>query len=130
MVKQRENKKKPKFRRAEYSRYKKLRRSGWRKPRGRHNKMRTYLGGKSPSPSIGYSRQAELRGLHPSGRREALVENPSRLAGLNKETDAVRISGRVGARKAASIAAEAKKLGLKILNPPKARVKEEKGEKS
>lgn len=125
MVAQRDNKKKPKFVRSEGFRYKRLRKSGWKKPKGRHHKMRTYLGGKPLSPNVGYRRRRDLRGLHPSGFREVLVDNPAQLAALNKEKEAVRLSGRLGALKAAKIMEESKKLGLKILNPRKARVKEE-----
>ena len=51
--------KKPKFKRQEYFRYKRLK-GGWRKPKGKHNKMRNYLGGML-SPAIGW-RKAETRG--------------------------------------------------------------------
>jgi large subunit ribosomal protein L32e len=124
------NRKKIEFRRSEYSRYKKLRRHGWRKPKGIHNKMKKYLGGKSASPSIGHARMKALKGVHPSGYREVLVENPEQLATLNKETEAVRISGSVSARKAEAILEESKKLELKVLNPRKMRVREEEEEET
>lgn len=104
-----------KFRRAEYFRYKKLGK-GWKKPRGRHHKMRTYLGGKMASPAIGYGKKKELRGMHPSGYMEVLVNNLSGLKSIDAKTTAVRISGRVGKKKATAIKEEAKKLKLKVLN--------------
>jgi large subunit ribosomal protein L32e len=55
-----------KFQRGDASSYKKLGKS-WRKPRGRHNKMRKHLGGKMASPAVGYGTKAGLRGLHPLG---------------------------------------------------------------
>lgn len=107
---------KPRFKRCEYFRYKRLKMS-WRKPRGKHNKMRNYLGGKPLSPAIGYGTKAELRGLHPSGMREVLVENLAQLTGVDPKAHALRIAARVGKRKRNEILAEAKKLGLTVLNP-------------
>lgn len=102
------------FKRAEYFRYKKLGEK-WRKPRGRHHKMRTYLGGKLSSPAIGYRTRAEVRGLHPSGYREVLVHNLKDLESIDKKTQAVRISGKVGKRKREIILKEVEKLKLKVL---------------
>lgn len=109
-------KKKPTFRRGDYWRYKKLG-TGWKKPRGRHNKMRTYLGGKQVSPSIGYRGKASERGRHPSGYTEVLVENPLELERLDKEKHAVRIAAGVGTRKAKAIMEKGRSMGLRILNP-------------
>lgn len=107
---------KPRFKRSEYFRYRRLKQS-WRKPRGKHNKMRNYLGGKMLSPCIGYGTKAELRGLHPSGMREALVENLAQLGSVDAKTQAVRIASGVGKRKRSEILALAKKLKLTVLNP-------------
>jgi len=103
-----------KFRRVEYFRYKKLGEK-WRRPRGKHNKVRKYIGGKLPRPLIGFKKK--IRGLHPSGYREVLVSNVSELENLDKDTQAVRISGKVGGRKRQLIMEETKKLKLKVLNP-------------
>ncbi|MFQ6105485.1 MAG: 50S ribosomal protein L32e [Candidatus Hydrothermarchaeaceae archaeon] len=104
-----------KFRRAESSRYKKLG-EGWKKPRGKHHKMRKYIKGKPPSPAIGYGTKKEERYLHPSGHMEILVENPAALDEIDGKRFAVRISGRVGKRKREEILKKAKKLKLKVLN--------------
>ena len=105
-----------KFRRVEQWRYKKLADS-WRRPRGKHSKVRKYLGPKLSRPLIGYKKKAGDRGLHPSGYREVLVTNLSELGGLDKKTQAVRISRTIGGRKRGAILEEAEKLKLKILNP-------------
>lgn len=110
------NQKKPLFRRSEGFRYKKLGKK-WRKPRGRHNKLRTKLGGKGNSPAIGYGTKREVRGLHPSGYEDTLIATPSDLDNLNAKKQAVRISAKVGKRKKAMILERAKKLKLKVLNP-------------
>ncbi|MDI6655354.1 MAG: 50S ribosomal protein L32e [Candidatus Hydrothermarchaeota archaeon] len=102
------------FKRAEYFRYKKLGEK-WRKPRGKHHKMRKYIGGKLPSPATGYATKAELRYLHPSGYREVLVHNLKDLESVDREKQAVRISGKVGKRKREIILKEAEKLKLKVL---------------
>ncbi len=120
-------KRKPKFKRPESFRYKRLE-GGWRKPKGMHNKIRKAYAGKPASPNIGYRRAADERGVHPSGYKEVLVHNPSSLDGLDKERQAVRIAGAVGSRKALLIMERGEELGLKILNPRRLPPEEEEGE--
>jgi large subunit ribosomal protein L32e len=110
--------KRPAFRRHEWWRYKKLggKHASWRVPRGIHSKTRRHFGYRPPLVSIGYRGPADVRGLHPSGFEEVLVHNPDDLAGLNKVTQAARIGGTVGGRKAALIEAQADKLGIRVLN--------------
>ncbi|MBU2560336.1 50S ribosomal protein L32e [archaeon] len=114
-----------KFRRVEQWRYKKLAPS-WRRPRGKHNKVRKYIDSRLSRPLIGYKKKSSERGLHPSGLREVLVTNLSELDGIDKNTQAVMISATIGGRKRGTILAEAEKLKLKILNP--GTKKEEKAE--
>ncbi len=103
-----------KFRRLEYFRYKKLGEK-WRRPRGKHNKVRKYIGGKLPRPLIGFKKK--VRGLHPSGYRDVLVSNMSELENIDRDTQAVRISAKIGGRKRGPMLEKAMKLNLKILNP-------------
>ncbi len=110
---------KPEFKRVDYHRYKKLRDKGWRRPRGIHNKTRKYKKGKFLVPKIGYSREAELRGMHPSGYFEVLVTNEKDLLKVDKDREAIRLSGRLGRRKKLALYAKAKELGIRVLNPPK-----------
>jgi large subunit ribosomal protein L32e len=111
-------KKKPEFKRVDYHRHKKLSRSSWRRPKGRHNKTRLHKKGKFLSPSIGYGNDASLRGLHPSGYREVLVHNVKELENVNPSVEAVRIAAGVGKRKRLQIVEKAKELNIKVLNPP------------
>jgi large subunit ribosomal protein L32e len=104
-----------KFLRSEYHRYRRLGKS-WRKPRGRHHKVRRSFEGKPASPRIGYRGKAEQRGLHPSGYAEVLVRTPEELESLDKDRQAVRIAGSVGKKKREKILKKAKKLKLKVLN--------------
>lgn len=109
----------PAFRRHEWWRYKRLggKHASWRLPRGIHSKTRRHWGYRPPVVSIGYGGPADVRGLHPSGFQEVLVHNPAELAKVDKATQAARVGGTVGGRKAKLIEAEAQKLGIRVLNP-------------
>ncbi|MGB0653302.1 MAG: 50S ribosomal protein L32e [Thermoplasmatota archaeon] len=110
--------KQPEFRRQEWFRYKKLggKKAGWRKPRGMHSKMRMHLKYRPNVASIGYGGPAEARGLHPSGFEEVLVHRPEDLDGVDPKTQAARVGGTVGGRKAAAIEKKADDLGIRVLN--------------
>ena len=111
---------KPEFRHFEAHKKLRLRDLGWRRPRGKHNKWRERYGGKWSGrvlPSPGFSSPKAVRGLHPSGYEEVLVFNVSDLEKINPETQAVRISSKVGMKKRLMIEEKAKDMGLKILNP-------------
>lgn len=112
---QRRRHSKPKIRRQESWRYKRLSES-WRKPRGKSSRMRIRRKGWPTSPRIGYKSPAKERGLHPSGLREVLVHKPEELTGLSPEKEVVRIAAGVGERKRVTIADQAQQLGLRILN--------------
>ncbi len=112
---QRRRHSKPKIRRQESWRYKRLSES-WRKPRGKSSRMRIRRKGWPTSPRIGYKSPAKERGLHPSGLREVLVHRPGELTGLSPEKEVVRIAAGVGERKRVVIADQAQQLGLRILN--------------
>ncbi|MFQ5837573.1 MAG: 50S ribosomal protein L32e [Thermoplasmata archaeon] len=108
-------KRRPNFRRQEWFRYHKLGEK-WRRPRGRHSKLRRHLKYRSSLPSVGYRGPRETRGLHPSGFREVLVHKPEDLEGLDSKTQAARIGHAVGTRKRISIQDRADELGIRILN--------------
>jgi large subunit ribosomal protein L32e len=106
---------KKKFKRQEYSRYKKLG-IKWRRPRGKTSKMRRYEAGKPAMPSIGYGSPKAERGLHPSGFKDVLVRNMSELENLDPITEAGRISASIGRKKKEMMLDKASELGIKILN--------------
>jgi large subunit ribosomal protein L32e len=108
----------PAFRRHEWWRYKKLggKHAPWRLPRGIHSKVRRHFGYRPPLVSIGYRGPEAVRGLHPSGFEEVLVHNEADLQQVNKATQAARVGGTVGGRKAKLIEAAADKLGVRVLN--------------
>ena len=111
-----QKKKQPAFRRQEWFRYKRLSRTGWKKPRGDDSSQRKNRKYRSPMVRVGYGKIADVRGLHPSGFEEVLVSAAGDLDGLAPERQAVRISASVGNRKRASIHDRADDLGLRVLN--------------
>ncbi|ACB08312.1 Ribosomal protein L32e [Candidatus Korarchaeum cryptofilum OPF8] len=90
----------------------------WRRPRGLDNKQRLKLKSRPKQPNIGYKNPDEIRGLHPSGRRVAIVHNSEELRRLSSERESVivYIAHTVGERKRSIIREEASKLGLKLAN--------------
>ncbi|MDD1665961.1 MAG: 50S ribosomal protein L32e [Methanomicrobiales archaeon] len=97
----------------------------WRKPKGRHNKLRRQIKAKGPLPRPGYGSPAAVRGLHPSGLSDILVANEAMLAGLDPEVHAVRIAAGVGMKKKMEIQKKAMDAGLRVLNPRPVPVPEE-----
>jgi len=88
----------------------------WRRPRGLQSKQRRQFKAKGALPRPGYGAPVAVRGMHPSGYEEVRIFTPAELAGLNPESQAVRIAGAVGNRKRAEIQTRALELGLKVLN--------------
>lgn len=126
---------KPSFRRGELykhgKRYKKLE-DKWRKPKGRHSKLRQKRrhGGAMPHPHFGAP--LIVRGMHPSGLREKLVFRTADLEGIDPTTYGARISSTVGAKKRALIFQIAKERKIRVFNPQRIGrviVKKEKGGK-
>ena len=111
-----QRKKQPKFRRQEWFRYRRLSKTGYRKPRGDDSSMRKNRKYRSPMARVGYGKVAAARGLHPSGFEEVLVHKADHLDGLDPERQAVRIGSSVGNRKRSRIHERADELGLRVLN--------------
>ena len=78
------NKKRPKFKRENYFRLKRLQTS-WRRPKGIDSKMRHKLKGKRKSPGTGYRNPRAVRGLHPRGKEIVQVANLEELMLINIE---------------------------------------------
>lgn len=111
------NKHRPAFRHDQWFRYDKLSRIGWRKPRGARNKVAVDMSYRARRPVVGYRGPALARGLHSSGFAEVLVRRPEDLEGLDPQTQAARIAGKVGARKREAILEAAEAKGIRVLNP-------------
>ncbi len=115
---------KPKFRRQESWRYKRLE-ENWRRARGIDNKVRKRIKGWPKSPRMGYRGPKEARQLHPSGYVEVLVHNVDEVENVDPETQAVRIAHTVGARKRVEITARSQQRGIYILNPKEEEIEAE-----
>ena len=109
-------KKQPAFRRQEWFRYRRLARTGWRKPKGNHSSMRKNRKYRPPMARVGFGKLASVRGLHPSGFREVMVHRPDDLDAIDPNTEAARVGARVGGRKRAIIHERADELGIRVLN--------------
>jgi len=114
-VRRRQKSRKPEFKRYEAHKKLKLKDKSWRRPRGRHSKMRRGIGRKK-KVNAGYGSPKLVRGLHPSGFEEVRISTPSELDMIS-ENQAVRIASTVGQKKRLLIEEKAKEMGLKVLNP-------------
>jgi large subunit ribosomal protein L32e len=115
-VRKKQKSKKPTFKQTDSHKKKKLA-DHWRRPDGIHNKTRYARHGKCPLVEAGYGSPAAVRGLHPSGFEEIIVNNIKDLVSIKIDRQAARIARTVGAKKRNDIENKAAELGLKILNP-------------
>ena len=106
----------PKFRRQEWFRYRRLARTGWRKPKGLQSSQRMNRKYRSPMARVGYGKIASARNLHPSGFEEVLVHRPADLDGIDPAVQAARVGSTVGGRKRVLIHERADELGIRVLN--------------
>ena len=124
-LRQRHKSKKPKFRRQESWRYKRVS-EVWRKPDGVDSRMRKKVKGWPKSAEIGYRGPKVARGLHPSGYEEVLIRTVDDLGKVDPKTQAIRIAHTVGMKKRAEISIRAGERGVRILNPlPEVKPEEE-----
>lgn len=98
-----------KFLRQDYFKFKRLKRV-WRKPKGRHSKLRVRKKGSGIRPSIGYK----------TGKKD--VELIRNVNDLNKTKTGI-IASTVGAKKRKIILERAKEFNVKILNMNAKKVK-------
>lgn len=115
-VRRKQKSKKPTFLQTDSHKKKKLE-DKWKRPDGIHNKTRYHQKGKCPRVEAGYGSPALVRGLHPSGFEEVIVNNVKDLESMIAQKQAARIAHTVGARKRGLIEAKAIELGLRVLNP-------------
>jgi len=117
----------PKFLRNNANRKLRLK-TGWRKPRGIDSKQRQKLKYAGPLPRIGWGGKKEEKNLHPTGKKVALVANEKELLAAPKGA-LLRLSAKLGAKKAVALAQIAQKNGYKILNPKREKKKKGKSKK-
>lgn len=107
-----------KFLRTDYMRYSKLGKNRkklqkWRKPKGRHNKMREHRFGYPRMPTIGHKNDKTERGKI-GGLVPIRVENMKELSKATKKN--IIILARVGAKKKMEIMKKANEMGIPIQN--------------
>jgi large subunit ribosomal protein L32e len=89
----------------------------WRKPRGRHSKIRRKRFGYPKAPTVGYRSPGKERGTI-AGLVPYLVHNTKELGALTKKN--IAIVSRVGARKKLEILKMAREKGIRIANAAEA----------
>jgi large subunit ribosomal protein L32e len=107
--------KRPTFKRQNWFRYKRLG-DKWRRPRGIHSKMRRHFKYRIPVVKSGFRGPASVRGLHPSGFEEVLVNNLKEVENVDPKTQAIRIASTVGDKKREMIITKADELGIRVFN--------------
>lgn len=109
-----------KYRKPEFNKHdshkKKRVASSWRRPQGQHNKQRHHFASKGKRVQAGFGSPKSVRGRHPSGFEEVLINYPEELKDI-KRTQAVRIAGTVGLRKRLNIEVKCEQLNILLLNP-------------
>jgi large subunit ribosomal protein L32e len=105
----------PGFKRQEQD-FQKILKKGWRRPRGRHSKLRVHEKGRGGLPSPGYGSPASVRGLNRLGYREVMVSNLKDLGRINPKEEMGLISSGVGRKKRGEIVSAAKERKIMISN--------------
>jgi len=87
----------------------------WRKPKGRHSKMRLSLIGHRPRVKIGYKNENSLRYTR-NGLKLTHISNMNELLKINPKEEMIIIASTMGLKKRKEIFAKAKELNVKILH--------------
>ena len=114
-VRARQKYRKPEFNKHDSHKKKRVA-SSWRRPQGQHNKQRHHFASKGKRVQAGFGSPKSVRGRHPSGFEEVLINYPEELTDI-KPTQAVRIAGTVGLRKRLNIEVKCQQLNIILLNP-------------
>ncbi len=114
-IRKKKKARKPDFMRQEGYRHVKLK-PKWRRPRGRHSKLRKGEKARGRKPSTGYSSPKPVKGLTANGLTRVYVSNKEELANVDPKTSLVVIRAGVGKKKRLEIAAESEKLKLNVQN--------------
>ena len=116
-IRKRMKRKRPSFRRVESWRYVSVKDS-WRKARGIDSQTRKKTKTGVKAPSVGYRSPKKIRGLHPSGYEEVRINNKNEIErlNLNPKKHAIKISGRLGAKKRLELIDYAQKRNFHIFN--------------
>jgi len=108
-------KRKPEFKRQEIHVQKILKRK-WRRPRGKHSKLRMHEKARGRRPSPGYGSPRAARGLDPLGYRLVRVFRPEDLDVINKKEERALIGSAIGRKKRFEILKKAEEMNIKLKN--------------
>lgn len=110
-------KKKAKFKRQEWfsAKSKKFGKK-WRRPKGKHSKLRMKEKARGTCPGSGYSSPRLVRELNPLGYKEVRISNPKEIDKIDPIKEIAVISKSVGKKKRLEIMKLASSKGIKIIN--------------
>ena len=112
------DRRRPIFGRQQANRYWRIGRDGaWRRPRGLQSKQRRHYGYRPKIVRVGYRSPAAVRGLVPSGFLPVLVRTTRDLEAIDGKREAAIIARTLGTRRRLVLEEEARKLGIRVLNP-------------
>jgi len=109
--------KRPKFIRQEGYRLVRLKKK-WRKPRGKHSKLRMHEKARGRHPGPGYRSPKSNRGMIRSRLKEVRISTPSEIKNVDPKKEIIIIAGSVGKKKALEITMAAENRGIKVRNKP------------
>lgn len=104
------------FKREDGHKHKRTSTDTWRNPTGTHSDIRREVKGAAPKPKAGRRTDKDVRGKHPSGYDEVLVNRPVEVEEVDSETEAIRIAAKVGGKKREQIIEKADENDVKVLN--------------
>ena len=113
------------FKRQESWKYKRLD-DRWRKARGAKNPYTRPSAGKPAIPRDGYGKPPAIRGLHPSGLEDIVVNNVDDVKKIDAKTQGIRIAATVGNKKRYFMQKQAEKLKIRVFNLKKIELREKK----
>lgn len=114
-IRKAEKSKKPNFKRQDYNHKVKLGQA-WRKPKGKHSKVRLCRDGHQGMARIGWGSPRAASGLHPSGLQPIIVSALSDIASLDEKIHGAVLSRTVGTKKKLALVEELGKKKITILN--------------
>jgi large subunit ribosomal protein L32e len=130
--------KKPKFTAQAQNKINKLKRKGWRKPKGIHSKMRHGFKGYKRCVRVGWGSPVLVKGLHKTGLEMVVVHTVESLVAISPDKQGILLGSSVGTKKRLEIleAAIAKKITVinvkdprKFIEDAKSRITKAKEEK-
>merc|ERR1711990_1281954 len=107
-----------KFARHQADLFKRISRTGWRKPKGIDGRVRRRFKGALPMPNIGYGSDKKTRNVHPNGFKSVVVSNVAELEMLmmHNRTYAATVAHSVSSRIRREIVERAEQLAIKVTN--------------